>query len=283
MTEDKEKIYLSSLNKLIKSGSPKYLSYVSKEYMRNKDINPQIALAISCMIQKEANDEGSVYGIFLDSNGTINLDSMSDISRISNLSEFIGTVEDLAEFNIDFSDLTADELIIEGEQIAENLAREAEMLEQEISNIVVDETTDLSSTETDLSSKSSEIIAKATAFAGISAAVAGIVQRIKSTISRIGVVLSGKKVESDTKKTEKKEKEEQVKKDEKNEIDNRGLGNNRQIRREKEVDDSFCPIVKINVGKVVADTERKNEELEKNALTTDSNVDDNPADDYLDF
>ena len=283
MTEDKEKIYLSSLNKLIKSGSPKYLSYVSKEYMRNKDINPQIALAISCMIQKEANDEGSVYGIFLDSNGTINLDSMSDISRISNLSEFIGTVEDLAEFNIDFSDLTADELIIEGEQIAENLAREAEMLEQEILNIVVDETTDLSSTETDLSSKSSEIIAKATVFAGISAAVAGIVQRIKSTISRIGLVLSGKKVESDTKKTEKKEKEEQVKKDEKNEIDNRGLGNNRQIRREKEVDDSFCPKVKINVGKVVADTERKNEELEKNALTTDSNVDDNPADDYLDF
>ena len=281
MTEDKEKIYLSSLNKLIKSGSPKYLSYVSKEYMRNKDINPQIALAISCMIQKEANDEGSVYGIFLDSNGTINLDSMSDISRISNLSEFIGTVEDLAEFNIDFSDLTADELIIEGEQIAENLAREAEMLEQEISNIVVDETTDLSSTETDLSSKSSEIIAKATVFAGISAAVAGIVQRIKSTISRIGLVLSGKKVENDTKKTEKKE--EQVKKDEKNEIDNRGLGNNRQIRREKEVDDSFCPKVKINVGKVVADTERKNEELEKNALTTDSNVDDNPADDYLDF
>ena len=281
MTEDKEKIYLSSLNKLIKSGSPKYLSYVSKEYMRNKDINPQIALAISCMIQKEANDEGSVYGIFLDCNGTINLDSMSDISRISNLSEFIGTVEDLAEFNIDFSDLTADELIIEGEQIAENLAREAEMLEQEISNIVVDETTDLSSTETDLSSKSSEIIAKATVFAGISAAVAGIVQRIKSTISRIGLVLSGKKVENDTKKTEKKE--EQVKKDEKNEIDNRGLGNNRQIRREKEVDDSFCPKVKINVGKVVADTERKNEELEKNALTTDSNVDDNPADDYLDF
>ena len=281
MTEDKEKIYLSSLNKLIKSGSPKYLSYVSKEYMRNKDINPQIALAISCMIQKEANDEGSVYGIFLDSNGTINLDSMSDISRISNLSEFIGTVEDLAEFNIDFSDLTADELIIEGEQIAENLAREAEMLEQEILNIVVVETTYLSSTETALSSKSSEIIAKATVFAGISAAVAGIVQRIKSTISRIGLVLSGKKVESDTKKTEKKE--EQVKKDEKNEIDNRGLGNNRQIRREKEVDDSFCPKVKINVGKVVADTERKNEELEKNALTTDSNVDDNPADDYLDF
>ena len=132
MTEDKEKMYLSSLNKLIKSGSPKYLSYVSKEYMRNKDINPQIALAISCMIQKEANDEGSVYGIFLDSNGAINLDSMSDISKISNLNEFIGTVENLAEFNIDFSDLTADELIKEGEHIAEELAREAEMLEQEV-------------------------------------------------------------------------------------------------------------------------------------------------------
>ena len=66
MTESSEKLYLSSLNKLIKSGSPKYLSYISKEYMRNKDTNPQVALAISCMIQKEANDDGSVYGIFLD-------------------------------------------------------------------------------------------------------------------------------------------------------------------------------------------------------------------------
>lgn len=276
MTEDKEKMYLSSLNKLIKSGSPKYLSYVSKEYMRNKDVNPQIALAISCMIQKEANDEGSVYGIFLDSNGTINLDSMSDISRISNLSEFIGTVENLAEFNIDFSDLTAEELIIEGEQIAEQLARETEMLEQEIVNVDVDSGTDLSSAESDLSSKSSEILAKATAFAGISAAIAGIVERIKSTISRIGLVLSGKKVESTNKKTEKKEQEEERKKE-----DTKANENERKI--EKQVDDSFCPKVNIDVGKVARDTERKNIELEQNALTTDSNVDDNPADDYLDF
>ena len=274
MTEDKEKMYLSSLNKLIKSGSPKYLSYVSKEYMRNKDVNPQIALAISCMIQKEANDEGSVYGIFLDSNGAINLDSMSDISKISNLNEFIGTVENLAEFNIDFSDLTADELIKEGENIAEELAREAEMLEQEVSNIVVEAESDLSSAETDLSSKSAEILTKATAFAGISAAIAGIVERIKSTLSRIGVVLLGKKNESDNKKTEKKEQEELKKEEDKE---------NKVQKRDKEMDDSFCPKVKINVGKVVADTERRNEEIEQNALTTDSNVDDNPADDYLDF
>ena len=54
---------------------------------------------------------------------------------ISNLNEFIGIVENLAEFDIDFSNLTADELIKEGEQIAEELAREVEGLEQQIENI----------------------------------------------------------------------------------------------------------------------------------------------------
>lgn len=267
MTESSEKLYLSSLNKLIKSGSPKYLSYISKEYMRNKDTNPQVALAISCMIQKEANDDGSVYGIFLDSNGSINLDAMSDISKISNLNEFVGTVQNLAEFDIDFSDLTADELIKEGEQIAEELAKEAERLEQQIENITIDESTDLSSTETEIESKSSEILAKATAFAGVSTVIAAVVARIKSTIGRISNVFAGKKNESETKKTEENDKKEEVKKD----------------RITKEQDESFCPKVKIDIGKVVEDTERRNEEAERNALTTDSNVDDNPADDYLDF
>ena len=180
MTEDKEKIYLSSLNKLVKSGNPKYLSYISKEYMRNKDLNPQIALAIFCMIQKEASDEGSVYGIFLDSNGTINLDAMSDISKITNLNEFINSVESLTEFNIDFSELTANELIIEGEQIAEELAREAERLEQEIEGIDIDENTDVSQIESTFDLKSSEVLTKIGALVGISAAFAGVIVKIKS-------------------------------------------------------------------------------------------------------
>ena len=80
-------------------------------------------------------------------------------------------------------------------------------------------------------------------------------------------MFTGKKNESETKKTEENDKKEEVKKD----------------RITKEQDESFCPKVKIDIGKVVEDTERRNEEAERNTLTTDSNVDDNPADDYLDF
>ena len=277
MTEDKEKIYLSSLNKIIKSGSPKYLSYISKEYMRNKDINPQIALAISCMIQKEATDEGSVYAIFLDSNGTINLEAMSDISKITNLNEFINNVEKLAEFNIDFSDLTADELIIEGEQIAEELAREAERLEQEIEGIDVDENTDVSQIESIIDSKSSEVLTKVGVFVGISAAFAGIIVRIKSVFLRVTSILSGKKSEKKIIKNE-------------NHKNNENKENKILNANEKDKDDSFCPKINIDIGKVVNQTERNNaekerikEENKRKGITTDEDIDDNPADDFLDF
>ena len=132
MTEEEEKYYLSCLNKIIKCGNPKYLSYISKEYMKVKDANPQIALAITCMIQKEATEDKSVYAIFLDNDGSININAMSDISKITEIDQFVSTVQDLSQFDVDFSDMSADELIIEGEAIAEQLAAEAESLENEI-------------------------------------------------------------------------------------------------------------------------------------------------------
>lgn len=280
MTEEEEKKYLSSLNKIIKSGNPKYLSYISKEYMRNKDVNPQVALAMFCMIQKEASDEGSVYGIFLDANGSVNLDAMSDISKITNLSEFIGTVEELSEFDIDFSDLTADELIIEGEQIAEELAREAESLEQEIDNLDVNSDTDLSQLESDIDSKTSEVLTKATAFAGISAGVMAAISRIKSVISRVFSTLSGKKTEQQDIESEKENSEETLEVKTK---DNRK-------ENDKNKDEEFCPRVDVNVGKVMAEIEQKNIEKERikeeklrKGITTDDDIDDNPADDFLSF
>lgn len=284
MTEEEEKYYLSCLNKIIKSGNPKYLSYISKEYMKVKDANPQIALAITCMIQKEATEDKSVYAIFLDNDGSININAMSDISKITEIDQFVSTVQDLSQYDIDFSDMSADELIIEGEAIAEQLAAEAESLENQINSISVDENTNIEEAESDITNKSNEIMNKAVGFAAVSAATVAIVARIKGVLSRIASSLTGKKQEQDNVKTEKAEQE---KKDEEN---NNLLNNVVKKVKDKVIDDSFCPRVKIDVEKAVEDTERENmlreqkrEEAKQKGLTTDDSVDDNPADDFLDF
>lgn len=284
MTEEEEKYYLSCLNKIIKSGNPKYLSYISKEYMKVKDANPQIALAITCMIQKEATEDKSVYAIFLDNDGSININAMSDISKITEIDQFVSTVQDLSQYDIDFSDMSADELIIEGEAIAEQLAAEAESLENQINSISVDENTNIEAAESDITNKSNEIMNKVVGFAAVSAAAAAIVARIKGVFSRIASSLTGKKQEQDNVKTEKAEQE---KKDEEN---NNLLNNVAKKVKDKVIDDSFCPRVKIDVEKAVEDTERENmlreqkrEEAKQKGLTTDDSVDDNPADDFLDF
>lgn len=284
MTEEEEKYYLSCLNKIIKCGNPKYLSYISKEYMKVKDANPQIALAITCMIQKEATEDKSVYAIFLDNDGSININAMSDISKITEIDQFVSTVQDLSQFDVDFSDMSADELIIEGEAIAEQLAAEAESLENEINNISVDETTNIETTESDITNKSNEIMSKAVGFATVSAAAAAIVARIKGVLARISSSLTGKKQEQENVKAEKTEQEKED--EDKNNI----LNSAAKKVKEKVLDDSFCPKVKIDVEKAVEDTERENmlreqkrEEAKQKGLTTDDSVDDNPADDFLDF
>lgn len=284
MTEEEEKYYLSCLNKIIKCGNPKYLSYISKEYMKVRDTNPQIALAITCMIQKEATEDKSVYAIFLDNDGSININAMSDISKITEIGQFVSTVQDLSQYDVDFSDMSADELIIEGEAIAEQLAAEAESLENQINNISVDETTNIEETESDITNKSNEIMNKAIGFAAVSAAAAAIVTRIKSVISRIASSLTGKKQEQANVKMKKNEQE-------KSDKDKNNLLNNATKKlKDKVLDDSFCPRVKIDVEKAVEDTERENmlreqkkEEAKRKGLTTDDSVDDNPADDFLDF
>lgn len=284
MTEEEEKYYLSCLNKIIKCGNPKYLSYISKEYMKVKDANPQIALAITCMIQKEATEDKSVYAIFLDNDGSININAMSDISKITEIDQFVSTVQDLSQFDVDFSDMSADELIIEGEAIAEQLAAEAESLENEINNISVDETTNIEATESDITNKSNEIMSKAVGFAAVSAAAAAIVARIKGVLARISSSLTGKKQEQENVKAEKTEQE-------KEDEDKKNILNSAAKKvKEKVLDDSFCPRVKIDVEKAVEDTERENmlreqkrEEAKQKGLTTDDSVDDNPADDFLDF
>ena len=149
-------------------------------------------------------------------------------------------------------------------------------------NISVDETTNIETTESDITNKSNEIMSKAVGFAAVSAAAAAIVARIKGVLARISSSLTGKKQEN-----VKAEKTEQEKEDEdKNNI----LNSAAKKVKEKVLDDSFCPKVKIDVEKAVEDTERENmlreqkrEEAKQKGLTTDDSVDDNPADDFLDF
>ena len=132
MIEDENvKKYISSMNKIIASGNPKYLSYVCKEYMTYKKNNPVLALILENMIRKEAKDSGSIYAILIDNDNGINLEAASDISKITNVADFIKNVDALAEQNVDFGDLTSEELIIEGMEIAEELAREIQKQKEE--------------------------------------------------------------------------------------------------------------------------------------------------------
>ena len=273
MTKDEEKIYLSSINKIIKSGNPKFLSYISKEYMKFKDINPEITLAITCMIQKEATEDSSVYGIFLNNNGTINIEAMSDISKISNVNEFVGTINELSEFNIDFSDLTADDLIKEGEVIAEELAREAESIASEIDSLNVEENTEILNERSNSIQKADDITRKVGVLVTIGGLSSTILNKIRDIMSRITRSFMRKKNEKQSIIEE--NKKEQVK----NESENK-----------TQKDESFCPIVNIDVKKAVEDKARSvEEELERKRLakekgvTTDDDIDDNPADDFLDF
>lgn len=127
MEDKKIKNYLASINKLINNSNPKYMTYISKEYMTYRKINPIISGAIESMISKAVSrNNASPYAIFLDQDGTISLESISNISKINNLSEFINKVQELSKVNIDFRDMSSEDLIIEGSEIAEELSKELE-------------------------------------------------------------------------------------------------------------------------------------------------------------
>lgn len=127
MEDEKIKNYLSNINRLINNSNPKYMSYISKEYMTYRNINPVISRAIESMIIKNVSSNNtSPYAIFLDKDGTISLETISNISKISDLSEFINQVQTLSKLNVNFKDMSAEDLIIEGSTIAEDLAKELE-------------------------------------------------------------------------------------------------------------------------------------------------------------
>ena len=252
MEEENLKKYLYEMNRAIRSGNPRFMSYVSREYMKYQNTSPVIAEAIKDMIVKEKNrNSQSPYAVFLDSDGSINLESMSDISRISNLSEFIAQVQRLSEFNIDFENMTADDLIINSERIAEELEKEAasdldksDMTENDIRNA---------------EKNAGNALAKLSLFAAIGGAVGG---AFRSAISRIRGKMSGL-----GKKKQEIVKEETEKREDKMNIDEKGTSIKGTDKDESK--NIFYKVV-IDENKVIADMKnnsKNNNEKSKNSDT----------------
>lgn len=254
MEEESVKKYLNNMNKIIRSDNPKYMSFVSREYMKYAKTSPVIAEAIGNMIFKRVNQNSkSPYSIFLHDNGSVCLDSMSDISKISNVSEFITHVEELSKVGIDFKDISADDLIIEGDEIAEEIAKELdkkELTEEDIENI---------------ENKASKSIAKigilATIGGAIGAKATGIFAKLKDKISG----LKNKKVQAQSQEQTEKEATQQTSKKVVNNFD------------------EVCPRVVVNEELAIEKMQAKKLENKDKTKNTDTYGDGDPDGDDLDL
>ncbi len=254
MEEESVKKYLNNMNKIIRSDNPKYMSFVSREYMKYAKTSPVIAEAIGNMIFKRVNQNSkSPYSIFLHDSGSVCLDSMSDISKISNVAEFITHVEELSKVGIDFKDISADDLIIEGDEIAEEIAKELDkkdLTEEDIENI---------------ENKASKSIAKigilATIGGAIGAKATGIFAKLKDKISG----LKNKKVQAQSQEQTDKEVTQQTSKKVVNNFD------------------EVCPRVVVNEELAIEKMQAKKLENKDKTKNTDTYGDGDPDGDDLDL
>lgn len=252
MEEESVKKYLNNMNKIIRSDNPKYMSFVSREYMKYAKTSPVIAEAIGNMIFKRVNQNSkSPYSIFLHDNGNVCLDSMSDISKISNVAEFITHVEELSKVGIDFKDISADDLIIEGDEIAEEIAKELDkkdLTEEDIENI---------------ENKASKSIAKIGILATIGGAIGtkatGIFVKLKDKISG----LKNKKIQTQSQEQTEKEPIKQTSKKAENNFD------------------EVCPRVVVN--EEMAIEKMQSNKAENKTKNTDTYGDGDPDGDDLDL
>lgn len=209
--------YISNIQKMIRTGNPKYMPYISREYVKYLKVNPMISDLIETILYKEVNlKPQNPYSIFLDDDGTINMDSISDISKITDLATFITQVENLSKFEVDFKDMTSEELIIEGEAIVEELEKELEkenISEEEVHVI---------------SEKADNALKKIGIFAGISTTVMFIFSAIKDKLIKV------------KNKKDVKVKEKEIKKQEKQTV----------------VEESFVPKVDIDEEKAINDMKK---------------------------
>lgn len=175
MEDENANNYLSMMHKIIKRANPKYMSFVSREYMKYSFNSPVISETILDMIRTEVKkNEQSPYAIFIDDDGSVNLEAMNDISKITNLPQFISQVQNLAKYDIDFSEMSADDLIKEADQIAAELEKE---IDSELAK------TDISSEDASSVGHRAETgIAKLGLFASIGIGVAAAISKIREKI-----------------------------------------------------------------------------------------------------
>lgn len=241
MEEDKLKIYLNSINKMIRTGNPKYMSYISKQYMTYMKTNPVICEAIGDMLFKEVTkNEKSPYAIFLHDNGTVCLDAISDVSKISNISDFVGQIQELSQYDVDFSTVTPDDLIMEGDEMIAELERELQkddLTKQDIEGA---------------EDKASTALAKV----GIIAAIGGTIGAVaRGIFAKISASLSSLK------------KQKEIVPESKEEI--KSQTNNASKATSRLSFDEVCPRVDVDEEKVIASmsAKTKDEELNKKRNT----------------
>ena len=210
------KKYIASINKIIKSGNPKYLPYISKEYARLSSSNPMLADTIQGIITTQARKPGSIYAILLDSDGSINLNSISNLSKVSNVAELSKNVDALSAQHVDFGEITSNELIIEGMEIAEELARELESMDNsfDYESDNIDES-DIINIESKADTALQDASKMGNAGAGILAILAMVRNRISSILNKIRIG-KNKKEQKETEKRadEKNTKNDDIKKEE---------------------------------------------------------------------
>ncbi len=253
MEDNNTNKYLENIQKIIRRGNPKHISYIAKEYMRYRQINPSVSDSIYSMIFNEVTRNSySPYAVFLDQDGTISLESVSDISKITNVSEFIDHVQELSKLNIDFRDLSSDDLIIEGNEIAEELAQKLEneeLTEEEAKSTV---------------EQANKTVGKVGALAliggTIGAMATSLINRIKTGISKIRT----KKIEQPAQEQENQEKP-QVK----------------EVRNETSFDE-ICPKVDVDEEKAIKEMNMAKMNKEK-TRTTDTYGDGDPDGDDIDL
>lgn len=241
MEEEKLKIYLNSINKMIRTGNPKYMSYISKQYMTHMKTNPVICEAIGDMLFKEVTkNEKSPYAIFLHDNGTICLDAISDVSKISNIADFVGQIQELSKYDIDFSTVTPDDLIMEGDQMLVEL--EKELQKEDLTK------EEIESTEDKVGTALAKVGIIAAIGGAIGAAARGIFAKISSSLSSL-----------------KKQKENAPENQE--EVKKQTTPN--QVTSSRLSFDEVCPRVDINEEEVIASMNAKtnSEELNKKRNT----------------
>lgn len=265
MEDDEIKKYIANINTIVRDGNPKNISYISREYMKHKKNNPVIAMVMEDMIRKEAAEDGSVYAIFIDNDNGINLEAMSDISKITNVPDFIKNVEALSDQNVDFGDLTSDELIVEGMEIAEELAREIEELENTSSYEENMSETDFEAQAEEKTSNALNKLAKAGVF---TSAILGLIGKIKERIS-LGV---SRIRESNRQKNE---NEEQIK-----EIVEKNVNSEKLEKPEK----SFIPKFEIDEKAVIKKMNEKQKDVSRSTKkkmenNLDGDIDTDTSDD----